>query len=239
MKIILSITILLISLASHAQSEIDPTSGSYTFKMEPFSVVYSQLETELFVTTSHSVDRTIYNVVMSMPDIANQSRVITDVIGVAVKDGSFIYRDFHFPMPSWKFNRVRYDDQKISIESFSASGTEKEERESTKPVFDGTFVYWQLAGVAKSADNFVINRWKQSSEGLVVGMSAASFRLEGKKDIKIGEDTYNCRVYAVEAAPGTKVICYVSDQAPYLIKQEYQEGDTDPVDIMVLSRVLK
>ncbi len=239
MKLLLISALLSFSLFSIAQTEIDPISDSHAFRMESFTAEYAQMGSNLIVSTSFSSDQSMYNVTMSMPDLSNRSRIITDVIGISAADGSFAYRDFHLMLPAWSFNRVRYEIDKILIESFTNEGVEKNEKQTEQPVFDGTFAYWQLSGIDPSVDSFVLRRWKQTPQGLVVGLSTAPFVLNGKKEVIVGREKYDCRIYEVEIAAGTKVICYVSDQAPYLIRQEYQQGEANPSTILELSRVLK
>lgn len=239
MKLLLISILLSFSLHSFAQAEIDPASDLHSFKMESFTAEYTQMGNKLIVSTNFSSDQAMYNVTMSIPDLSNRSKIITDVIGISAADGSFLYRDFHLLVPAWSYNRVRYETDKILIESFSKEGIEKSEKQSEQPVFDGTFVYWQLSGIDPSVDSFVLRRWKQTPQGLVVGLSTAPFGLESKKEVIVGEEKYVCRIYEVEIATDTKVICYVSDQAPYLIRQEYQQGEAIPSTILELSRVLK
>lgn len=238
MKKLFSLLFFLSSIVCSAQTEINPSSDVYSFNIKPFNALYSQMGSTLLVSTSQSADKKIYNISMSMADLANPSRVITDVIGLSTQDGSFVYRDFHLPMPSWTFNRVQYTDAKVAIESFSRSGSQKSEKESPERVFDGTFVYWQLSGIDQSIPSFKVNRWKYTPQGLVVGIPEAAFELQKKEDVSVDGNMYACRVYSIEAAPGVKVICYVSDEAPYLIKQEYRQGDGEPTTILSLYKML-
>lgn len=220
-----------------AQPQIDPTSESYTFKMKPFCAEYSQMGSKMLVNATQSPDGSVFNVIMSMPDVSAPQKVITDVIGLS-KDGSFVYRDFHMPFPSWAYHRAAYRDDSIKIESFSKAGANVQAKDVNTPVFDGSFLYWQLVDVNKELKSFYLQRWKMSPQGPEVGKTGAPFLLSGEAEITIGDINYKCRIYSVEVAPGSQIRSYVSDQKPYLIKQEYQQGENDLVPIITLTKLL-
>ena len=238
MKQLMYASLIMACSYSHAQAEIDPSSSSYQFSMEPFHAVYDQMGSQIRVNTHLSTDSTSYQIVMSMPTLANQARITTDVIGLSASDGTFAYRDFHLSAPTWAYNRAVYKDGKVMVESFAEDGKTSKEALSPKPVFDGTFAYWQLAGVDNAVTSFVMNRWKYSPAGLVVGMSTVPFERVGKEELTVGGTAYKCQIYEVAAGPEAKLICYVADEAPYLIRQTYQQGDTEPMPIMTLQEVI-
>lgn len=235
------LTLVLISFAwiSWAQTPIYPTSDTYSFDLVPFQAEYLQMGSVLTVHTSRSADGIGYNVVMIMPDLNEPSRVSTDVIGISAKDGSFSYRDFGFALPARSIKRVEFDESKLSVATYSSSGNTQEEIASSEKVFDGTFVYWQLAGISRRVDSFTINRWRQTPEQVEAGMSAAAFVLDGKEDVSAAGKSFRCRRYTAEAGPDTKIICYVAEEAPYLIRQTYQQGDAEPMAILELSKLLE
>lgn len=237
MKQLLLLFCTLLWQSLHAQPQIDPTSEFYTFKMKSFCAEYSQMGNKMLVNATQSPDESVFNVVMSMPDASAPHKVITDVIGLS-KDGSFLYRDFHMPFPNWAYHRATYIDNSVLIESFSKAGADEQAKEVNTPVFDGSFLYWQLVGVAKELKAFYLQRWKMSPQGLEVGKTGVPFLLSGEAEITIGDINYKCMIYSVEVASGTQIRCYVSDQKPYLIKQEYQQGENESVPIIMLTRLL-
>lgn len=229
----------LIACWCQAQTPIYPTSETYSFDLVPFQAEYLQMGSVLTVHASQSTDATGYNVVMIMPDLNEPSRVSTDVIGLSSADGSFVYRDFGFALPARSIKRVEFEDSKLSVATYTMSGNTREEISSPEKVFDGTFVYWQLAGVSRQVKSFTINRWRQTPQQVEAGMSAAAFVLEGKEEISAAGRPFMCRRYTAEAGPDTRIICYVADEAPYLIRQTYQQGEAEPTAILELSKVLE
>lgn len=221
-----------------AQEDIYPDSKSFEFKFSPFQATYSQMGQLLKVDMRLSADKKVFNVVMSMPDLTNPSRSITDVIGVSAIDGAFVYRDFHLPLPQWTYNRVEHTDGRLVMESFSADGEKRQQKEINGKLFDGTFAYWQLGSVSPSLNSFTLNRWKTSPNGLVTGASAA-FKVEGSRNISVADHSFSCKIFTVEAGPGVKILNYVADEAPYLIKQEYQQGSGPATVVMELAEFQK
>ena len=238
MKYYITSILIILVFNLNAQTAFDPSSDAYTFKMKPFHAQYTQMGSDLLVSTALSADGSGYNVTMSMMDMTNPTRRITDVIGLSSTDGSFVYRDFHMLVPSWIYYRARISEGQLILDGYNNTGTSRDSIAVKKPVFDGTFVYWQLGGVDSSKEEFRIQRWKQSPGGLVAGASP-SFKSNGRETIEVGGKSYKCRVLEVEAAPGVKIICYVSDEVPYLIKQEFKQGDTVPQPVLTLVRVLE
>ncbi len=238
MKRFFTLFLSLVVYLSWAQTPIYPTSEMYSFDLTPFHAEYMQMGSKLTVQASKSANELGYNVVMIMPDLSNPTRVSTDVIGLSATNGAFVYRDFGFALPSPSIKRVEYADAKISVFSFAASGNKQEEIASSKKVFDGTFVYWQLAGISVEVESFTINRWRQTPQQVEAGMSSAAFVLGGKEKVIAAGKEFACRRYSVEAGPETKIICYVSKEAPYLIRQDYQQGGSEPTTILQLSKML-
>ncbi len=221
-----------------AQTPIYPTSDAYSFDLVPFQVEYLQMGSVLTVCTSQSTDGEGYNVVMIMPDLNEPTRVSTDVIGLSAQDGSFVYRDFGFALPSRSIKRVEFDESKLSVATYAESGNTQDEMASPEKVFDGTFVYWQLAGVSRNVKSFTINRWRQTPQKVEAGMSEVAFVLDGKEEVSAAGKQFACRRYTAEAGPATKIICYVAEEAPYLIRQTYQQDGAEPMTILELSKVL-
>lgn len=219
-----------------AQFQVSPTSEEYHFDLGSFGAEYNQMGNTMFVDSRLSTDGQVYNITMRMPDLSNPSRIITDVIGVSSKNGAFIYRDFHLPMPKWSYNRANYSDGKIHHVIYSETGVSSEEVEASAEVFDGTFAYWQLSGVDGEIGSFGLNRWKKSGSGLEAGISP-HFKMEGTEEVRVGERIFYCRRYTVEPTNGIAVISYVSDEAPYLIRQDYTRGE-QKMTILELVRVL-
>ena len=148
MNKLLSILLMLGSgFFSYSQDVIYPNSPSYHFELENFEATYSQMGASLHVAASTSPDGKLYNIKMSMPDLLNPSRIITDIIGISAEDGSFIYRDFHLPLPTYTYNRVSYAQGKLSSRTFSEKTMVSDTIESSNPLFDGTFAFWQLGGM--------------------------------------------------------------------------------------------
>lgn len=232
------ILVICVTQICFAQEEVFPGSKSYSFQMKGFHADYSQMGSKLSVHTGRSDDGKTYNIVMIMPDLNKPDQISTDVIGISTSDGSFLYRDFGFAVPDKRsFKKVEYGDDKIIVATLSATEPRLEEIDCPQKVFDGTFVYWQLVGMSSSVESFTFNRWRQTPQKVEAGMSATAFVLDGTQKLKAAGQAFSCRIYSAEAAPGTKIICYVSDEAPYLIRQEYQQGDSDPVTMLELTKV--
>lgn len=222
-----------IQISSVAQEQILPGGQGFDFSLSAFSADYVQMGRTLSVNTSTSADGKVYNVVMSMPDFTNPSRIITDIVGISNTTGAFLYRDFHLPLPSWSYNRVEHKAGNIIHQSFGGSAVATDSTSMADAVFDGTFAYWQLAGVSQSVNGFSLNRWKATPQGLVAGLSP-EFKYERRQELTVGEQTFTCRVFSVEAAPGTKIINYISNKAPYLIRQEMERGSSPAISILEL-----
>ncbi len=220
MKSILSGILIFFSSITLSEFEINPNSDTYTFNLEPFIAEYSQMGSTLNIKTSISPDSAVYNIVMSMPDLSNPSRVITDVLGISSKNGEFIYRNFQLPLPTWTYNKASYSDEKVVLEIYSGDVLKQETAISEEPVFDGTFAFWQLAGISRSLNKFSINRWRKNAEGLETGLSS-TFSFDRTEVLTVNNQKFNCRVFVVEADNNVKLINFISDSAPYLIKQNY------------------
>ncbi len=225
MKNLLSALLLLVVWQLAGQQRISPQSEQYKFSFQPFQATYTQMGTDMTVKTEHSPDGSTYNVSMIMPSIADPSKAITDVIGLSAEDGSFVYRDFQSLMPDWSFNTVVAKGKNLQMSRFKTGGNERDSVVLATKVFDGTFVNWQLAGLAPTVTAVSFHRWRHTPrKGLEVGWSA-TLTMEKETELRIASRTYPCKVWTMEPAPGVKIVCYISRKAPYLIKQEYQRGD--------------
>jgi len=215
------------------QPNITPNSKEFTFQLKPFEALYSQMGGQLHVRTSLSPNGNVYNIVMSMANMTNSSEMITDVMGLSSENGAFIYRDYHLLMPSWSYNRVRIQGGMLEKTSFNNEGSTNQSVETEALIFDGTFIFWMISGVDKSINEFTVERWKDGPGGIVSGASG-KMTSDGSVSVQVGDRTYDCRKFVVEAAPGVKVITYVSDTAPYLIKQEYVQGSAGSRTVLEL-----
>lgn len=240
-SILIISTFLTTIFVSHAQTAIYPESPEYNFSAYvPFKAEYSQMGMSMLVITTKSADNIGYNVSMTMPDMINPSRVITDVIGMKAKDAAFSYRNFHLLQPSRYYMQVESKDTLISL----IRSNEKEIRKSSietndKGCFDGTFVYWLLGGINYTkTKSFKMNTWKYTPQGLAIGLTPI-FTNEGKASISINGANYHCNKIVVSPAPGVQLISYVAEKAPYLIKQEYVQGDNKAMTIIELKKVLE
>lgn len=227
---------LLCSNSINSQTTIKPDSKHFEFKLEPFAATYSQMGSTLAVQTSISADDKMYQVNMSMPNARNPSRLITDVLGLEAETGAVVYRDFHLLMPSWSFNRMEVDKGSIHLASYGGPAVKIDSVLVSGKVFDGTFGFWQLSGIDDGVEIFTLNRWKQGPKGLEVGLSPA-FTVEGREIVTINAVEYDCRLISVVPAPGVKIVSYVSEQAPYLIKQVYLQGDNTNTEVLRLQKM--
>gem|GEM_PF-5788597 len=233
---LLLMAILFCSVSMSSQTVVTPDSKHFQFKLEPFSATYSQMGSTLAVETSLSLDSKMYQINMSMPNVRSPSRLITDVIGLEAETGAVVYRDFHLLLPSWSYNRMEVNKGSIHLASYGEHAVKLDSALVGGKVFDGTFGFWLLSGINDTVDSFMLNRWKQSPKGLEVGLSP-TFTVEGREMITINEVEYACAVIAVAAAPGVKIVSYVSEQAPYLIKQVYLQGDNPGMEVLRLQKM--
>ncbi|NET31695.1 MAG: hypothetical protein F6K19_06800 [Cyanothece sp. SIO1E1] len=221
---------------SYAQISITPESKEFQFELIPFSAIYQQMGTSLSLETSRSADGKMYQVSMCMPDASRPDRIITDVLGLDAHSGAIVYRDFHLLMPAWSYNRMEKTPTSLRLNSY---GQETISRDSTTlegEVFDGTLAYWLLSGMSESVEEFKLRRWKYTPNGLEVGYSP-TFKAKGREQLTISEIKYDCRIFSVEAAPGVEIVSYVSNQAPYLIKQVYKQGGQPEMEVLRLQKM--
>ncbi len=221
---------------SYAQVSITPESKEFHFQLLPFSALYQQMGTNLSLETSHSADGKLYQVNMSMPDASRPNRLITDVLGLDVNNGAIVYRDFHLLMPAWSYNRMEKSQSTLRLNSYGKDNPIRDSTELKGEVFDGTVAYWLLSGLEESVKEFKLRRWKYTPNGLQVGYSP-TFKAQGKEQLTINEIKYDCRIFSVEAAPGVEIVSYVSNQAPYLIKQVYKQGDQPEMEVLRLQKM--
>ena len=237
MKSLIIILLTSITLILNNNVEIHPDSDAYTFDLKPFRAEYSQMGNKLDISTSFSPDESVYNIMMSMPDLSNSSQKTTDVIGISSLNGAFIYRNFQLPVPSWTYNKAAYLDGKVELKEYSEVGMKEQAIESKNPVFEGTFSYWQLSGIDHSETSFNLNRWRKTPTGLEVGPSA-TFNYNRKEVVTVNDHEFSCRVFVVELESGDILTSFVTDQPPYLIKQDYStKGQV--ISVITLLKVSK
>ncbi|MBO6522476.1 MAG: hypothetical protein JJ971_01500 [Balneolaceae bacterium] len=232
------LTVLLVSITLHSETNdvLNPNSDAYTFSLESFRAEYVQMGNRFDITTSFSPDESVYNIMMSMPDISNPNRMITDVIGLSSLNGAFIYRNFHSPMPNWTYNKSTYLNDSVVLKEYSKLEMKEQVVESKNPVFDGTFAYWQLAGIDNSEKSFSLNRWRKTANGVEVGASAV-FENDRNELVTINGRSFNCRVFVVELGNGDTLTSYTADEPPYLIKQDYQTNGQE-INLIFLVKLL-
>ncbi len=231
---ILVILFFFTAISLSAQTAIYPKSKAFVFsKFQPFQAEYTQMQYSLKVMCSLSPDKSVYNIVMIMPDGLDINHVLTDVIGIDAKTGDFLYRNFSLLYPvKMNFNVKRKKDhlmvQKMTSQGSSLDSISLDER----GVFDGTFAFWLMRGMDYNKNpSFKMNTWKTGQKGIEANLSS-EVRFKEKVDLKIGGQTFICDQLIQSSSQGVKIISYISKEAPYLIKQEYVKGDEAPVTIL-------
>lgn len=227
--------------SASAQKEIYPSSPEFNLSnFKVFKADYRQMGVPMHIATSISNDSLTYNVSMTMPDMSNNSKIITDVIGFDAKNGCFKYRNFHLLQPVKSYVQVEKKTDTLTMLSLQGNHVDRKEiGTKNKLYFDGTFVYWLLSGLLDSTlKSFKMNTWKYTPKGLTVGLSPV-FHIKGTEKIYVSGIEFICSKIVIEPYSGVKINCYISKSAPYLIKQEYVQGTSKPVTIIQLEKVYK
>ncbi len=236
----LYICLFVMTFKVYSQAKIYPSSPEFNLSyLKAFKADYDQMGMTVHVMTLLETNGVNYNISMIMPDITDPDKIITDVIGMNKKTGSFKYRNFHLLRPSISYNQVEKKGDTLFMKNLQNKELDIKKLKTKESYFDGTFIYWLLHGVIDSKiKSFKMNTWKYTSKGLKVELSP-TFEMKGVGTINVSGMEFECTKIVVEPSPGIQLNSYISKSAPYLIKQEYVQGTSDPVAILQLKKLYK
>ncbi len=217
------------------------TPGHPLFDAErfaPFRAEYTQVGFPFFVDFQSTQwnNQPTYSALMIMH---GPGGVGIDHVGHFASDFRFAYRDFSFGAYGREQLVIENRNDTLAVSRMPLDGETPRtmsytETPLSEPVFDGTLLYWLLAGVAlETGDTFRMNQWLPEQKGITVRPSAV-FTITGKESVTTPEGhAYACQVVEATGQAGTFVM-YVANEAPYLIKQVVHPPGQDPVTVIEL-----
>lgn len=205
---------------------------------EPFEADYDQsgvtLTVQLRRTTS---ERPLLSLLM----ISQGETVGVDHVAHHADDMSFAFRKFAYGRFGHEYVNLENNDDRLELARLPLASKDPAkvryiDQQVEEPFFDGTFLFWLLAGLPLESDGaWRMRTWRLLEDGLEQHDSPP-FRVEGRETVNINGETFNCWVITAFSSTRPEGLRnYVIQQAPYLIQQEMvRKGDGS-----VLGNVLK
>ena len=239
--IVIAVLLSFFTVTIHAQTTpvIYPGSDQFnTAVFEPFEAEYSQMNFP-FTVRFQKIDKQGKSVFSTMMIMQSPNGIGVDHVGHFAEDFSFAYRYFDFGAYGREHivienNEDTLEMSRMPLEGGSARTMAYTRTELEAPAFDGTFVYWLLAGLPlEDGSEYRMNQWLPEEAGLVV-RPTVPFKVIGHEQVTTEDgQTYDCQI--VEAEGGAvKYVNYVADQAPYLIRQVALQPQQEPFVILEL-----
>lgn len=207
-------------------------------RLAPFRAEYTQVGFPFFVDFQSTQwnNQPTYSALMIMH---GPGGVGIDHVGHYASDFRFAYRDFSFGAYGREHLVIENRNDTLAVSRMPLEGEQPRtmsysETPLSAPVFDGTLLYWLLAGVSlETSTTFRMNQWLPEQKGITVRPSAV-FTVTGQETVMTPEGhAYDCQVVEATGQAGTFVM-YVANKAPYLIKQVVHPPGQDPVTVLEL-----
>ena len=207
----------------------------------PFTAEYSQMGFPFTIAFEKAQwnESLVYNALMIME---GPNGIGVDQVAHFAEDFRFAFRNFGFGAFGREHIVIENQEDvlhmsRMPLEGDSARTMTYLRKELERPVFDGTLVYWFLAGLPLEKGYEVrMNQWLPEETGITVRPSAAFTVSNREKITTEAGEVFECWVVEAESGP-VKYVNYVAQRAPYLIKQVAIQDQQDPIVLLELKRL--
>ena len=207
-----------------------------TQALQPFTARYRQGPAEMTLLVERDQDE-----VHAVFIIPTPMGVLVDRIGHDSRTLALSYRIFDLNRFGLEAIRLVALPDSFRATRQSLDGTYEGLKTNSAPfaaAFDGTFSHWLVASV-KSAlgETYRLPRWSVHEDGITVGASFSEFLVEGRVRTEAGGISCDCRVLSSQVQGGV-VKSYISDTAPYLLRQEFIPEGGVAQEVLVLDELM-
>lgn len=208
---------------------------------EPFEAEYEQVGFPFTVRFSRTPgEEGLFSMLMIME---GPEGVGIDHVGHRASDFSFAYRKFEYGRFRPEYLDVRQDGDSLTLRRLPleghAEGASVVREPLPQPVFDGTAMYWALAGLPLSEGYaWRMRAWSATEDGLAV-KETPPFEVVGREEVTTPDGReYSCWVVSLwHEAQRVRFLNYVTSRPPYLIKQVVEQEGDEPMPVITLKRV--